>query len=180
MATLTSSEIFSVGAATAVEESVTIPVVSAPVAPSGTGRLVHPTLGTYDYEMAPPEWGNMDSDAVINPVWQNVKTLTSGSNTLWRGNIQDVEVYERWTGAVAMYAAQFRMMMDMWTNPPAPPEYVVWYPNYVNANAYKVVILDLNCGGSKGVNLDYTLFQSQGFIRGTVTLSMRLVDYYTG
>jgi hypothetical protein len=179
MATLTSSETFSVGAAATIEETVQIPVVSAPVPPSGTGRLVHPTLGTYDYEMAPPEWGNMDVDAVVPPIWQNSKTLTGGSNTLWIGVVQDVEVYERWTGPVAMYAPQMRMFLDMWTNPPIPPEYVVWYPNYLNEFAFKVIILDVSTGGSKGVNMDYTLFQGNGFVKGPVTLSMRLVDYYT-
>jgi hypothetical protein len=177
MATLQSSDTFSVGDAVLTQEQVTVPVVAAPVSGSGTGRLIHPTLGTYDYDMAPPEWGNMDTDAIIPPVWASAKTLTGGANTLWSGYMKDVEVYEKWTGKVAMKAPQFRTYLDFWMNPPSPPSYILWYPNYLNANGYQVLITSVSCGGSKGVNLDFTLYQSDGFIKGPVTLNMRLVDY---
>lgn len=179
MALLTSQDTFSVGDATVTQETVQIPVLSAPVAPSGTGRLIHPTLGTYDYVEAPPEWGNMDTDAVIPPIWSSVKTLSGGSNTMWPGYMRDVEVYERWIGRVAIKAPQMRMLLDFWKNAPADPDYVVWEPNYINANSYKVIILDVSTGGSKGVNLDYTMFQGDGFVKGPVVLKMRLVDYNT-
>ena len=179
MATLTSSGIFSVGDSVLVQEQVSVPIISAPSfgGGSGTGRLVHPTLGTYDYVMAPPEWGNMDTDAIIPPIWASTKTLTGGANTLWSGYMKDVEVYERWTGKVAMKAPQFRMFLDFWMNPPSPPSYVEWYPSYMNGNGYQVIIVDVACGGAKGVNLDYLIFQVDGFIKGPVVLKMRLVGY---
>lgn len=175
MATLQSSDTFSVGDAVLTQEQINVLVVSSPIAGSGLGRLVHPTLGTYDYEIAPIEFGNMDTDAVIAPVWASEKTLTGSANTLWNGYMADVEVYERWTGKVALRAAQFRMFKDMWMNPPSPPSYVEWYPNYINSNGYKVLILDVSTGGGSGVNLDLTVTQGDGFVKGPVELKMRLV-----
>ena len=179
MATLVSSGIFSVGDAVLVEEQVSVPVISAPSfgAGTGTGRLIHPTLGTLDYDMAPPEWGGMDGDAIIPPIWASARTLTGGANTLWPGYMKDVEVYERWPGKVSMKAPQFRAFIDFWVNPPTPPSYVEWYPNYLNGNGYQVIITSVSSGGNKGVNLDFTLFQADGFIKGPVQINMRLVDY---
>ena len=76
-----------------------------------------------------------------------------------------------------MKAPQFRMFLDFWMNPPSPPSYVEWYPSYMNGNGYQVIIVDVACGGAKGVNLDYLIFQVDGFIKGPVVLKMRLVGY---
>ena len=177
MTTLSSQDTFSVTAGSTQQQQVTLLTVSGPVAPDGLGRLTHPTLGTYDYSIAPAEFGNMDTDAIIPPILSHTRTLSGAANTKWNGYMRDVEVYERWLGKVALKAPQFRMMLDMWTNTPEPPEYIVWTPNYLNNNAYKVIISDLSCGGGKGINLDYTLFQGDGFIKGPVELKMRLIEY---
>lgn len=78
-----------------------------------------------------------------------------------------------------MKADQVRKFIMFWTDPPNPPEYVVWEPNYVNALSYKVIITAVSCGGRSGINLDYTLLQSDGFVKGPVEVKMRIVDYNT-
>lgn len=177
MATLTSNEIFSVGDSTTIVESVDVLVIPAPTPGSGNGRLIHPTYGTYDYGIAPESWGNIDTDAVIPPIWANKRTLTGATNTLWNGSIKDVEVYERWGGAVSMKAAQIRKFIQFWTNPPTPTSYTVWEPNYINALSYKVIIVSVSCGGRTGINMDYTVLQDDGFVKGPVEIKMRLVAY---
>lgn len=177
MATLTADNTFTIGDNTTVVEQVDITIVSAPSAPNGPGRLVHPTLGTYDYEISPDEWGNMDQDAIVAPIWSSEMTLASGVNTVWAGHIKDVEVFERWTGRIGMRAPQFRMLQDMFRNPPVPPSYVEWYPSYINALGFKVIITKITSGGQSGTTLDYTVLQNQGFVKGPIELSMRLVGY---
>lgn len=177
MAVLTSSGTFSVGDAAVVQESVQISIIAAPTAPSGKGRLTHPVYGTYDYEIGPEQWGNVDTDVVIPPIWANKRTLTGAANTLWAGAIKDVEVYERWGGAVSMHANQLRKFVQFWTDPPNPTDYIVWEPNYINGLSYKVIVFDVSCGGRSGINMDYTILQDQGFVKGPVEIKMRLIDY---
>ena len=177
MATLSASNTFSIGAGSTVVEQVDITILSAPTAPTGPGRLVHPTLGTLDYEISPDSWGNIDSDAIIAPIWSSEMTLSSGINTVWAGHIKDVQVYENWGGALAMRAPQFRGMHDFYSSPPVPPSYVEWYPSYLNGLGFKVAITNLTSGGSAGMNSDFTVLQKEGFIKGPVRLTMKLIGY---
>ena len=178
MATLNSNTVFSVGDATTVIETVDVVVLAAPTPGSGKGRLIHPTYGTYDYAIGPEQWGNVDTDVIIPPIWANKTTLSGASNTLWQGSIKDVQVYERWGGQVSMHAEQMRKFVQFWTNPPTPPaDYVVWEPNYINALSYKVIITDVTCGGRSGINMDYTVFQGDQFVKGPLEIKMRLVGY---
>jgi len=125
MTVLTASDTFSVGdTAPRAVETVPVIVVSAPTAPGGTGRLHHPVFGTYDYEIAPDEWTNLDSDIIYSPIWSHTQTLDGVASTRWAGYMKDVEVSERWVGAVAMKAGQLRMFLDFWMNPPATGELV--------------------------------------------------------
>ena len=148
MTTLTSSTTFTVGASSTVVESAQVVILPAITAGTGRGRLVHPTLGTYDYAQMPNEWMNIDGDVIIAPTWASTKTLDGAANTLWQGQIRDVEVVERWTFAATL--AHVRALLAMWQDPPDPDDgYVVWYPNYLNANAYNVVMLSISVGGEQ-------------------------------
>lgn len=181
MTTLTSEDTFSIGANPSITtESVTVTVVAPPTAPGGKGRLIHPSLGTYDYEIAPDEWTNLDTDILVPPVWQHERTLKGGTSTRWSGYLRDVEVVERWLNRYVMLGPQFRMLVDMWRNPPTPPSYVIWCPNYITALQYKVEIVSISTGGSQGITLDYTVLQGDGFIKGPLELTYKIIDYYEG
>jgi hypothetical protein len=155
---------------------------------SGPGRLVHPTLGTYDYLQPPDEWVNLTGDVIIPPTWSDSLTLTGDSNSLWAGNIRDVTVEERWlaAGGLAMYTAQLAMFLSMFQTPVDPATgAVLWYPNYATTLGYKVAILDCSVAGSGGgggrsvsggVSLD--VFSKGGFVTGAVSLTMKILGRY--
>src|SRR5579862_3243807 len=104
MPTLTSSSTLAIGSGSAVVESVAIPILPGIVAPGGKGRLIHPTLGTLDYDYAPDEWVNLAHDVIVPPVWATTKTLSGASNALWPGDIRDVEVQEIWNQGLNLSA----------------------------------------------------------------------------
>jgi len=172
MTTLTASTTFSIGASTTVIESVSVTILPVIAAGAGRGRLVHPTLGTYDYAHMPDEWVNVDGDVLIAPIWASSKTLDGAANTLWQGNIRDVEVEEHWTFAVSI--AHLRAVLAFWQNPPDPDDgYVAWYPNYANGNGYSVLMLDVSVGG-QGVKLNY-ISRRHSFVIEDMVLRMRVV-----
>jgi hypothetical protein len=190
MTTLTATSAFTIeNASTITTESVPVTVISGGVggggsgATAGSGRLIHPTFGTYDYDIMPFAWRNMSSDAIIPPVWQSTMTLSSYANTLWKGELRDVIVQEIWqsTGGLSMRFSQLNMMIMMWTNPPDPAStYVQWYPNYINTNGYNVILLKvettLSTGGPTGNANDIELdaFSICGYVSQAVTLTMRV------
>jgi hypothetical protein len=175
MPVLTAEDTFSIGDVTdPIEESVQVTVISAPSYPTGKGRLSHPTLGTFDYEIAPTEWQNVGADMVIPPVWAHERTLTGNSSTLWKGYIGDLEAVERWIGSVVMRVSQFSMLVDMWQNPPESGQ-IVWTPNYANSHSYEVQMLSVSSGGSQGTTLDYTSLQREGFVKGPVEVVYKVL-----
>jgi len=172
MTTLTSSATFTIGAAATVAETATALILPVAGAGTGRGRLIHPTLGTYDYVHAPDQWTNLDGDVIVSPIWANTKTLSGGSNTLWAGDIRDTVVEERWTGQLSASLAHLRLLLAFWQNPPDPAEaYVEWYPSYANALGYKVVLLAVEVGG-QGVNLDF--ISRQGWVTSPIALRMKV------
>jgi hypothetical protein len=111
--------------------------------------MVHPVLGTFDYEYKPDQWVNVDGDIIVAPLWQSTKTLRGSVNTFWEGDISEVICEERWlsSGGMAMPVSQFRMLYAMWTTPVDPDVgYIQWFPNYANGNGYNVIISDMVCG----------------------------------
>lgn len=173
MSTLTASTTFSIGASSVVVESASVVILPAVAAGSGRGRLVHPTLGTYDYAQMPDEWVNVDADVVIAPIWASSRTLDGDANTLWQGSLRDVEVEEHWTFAVSI--AHVRAISAMWQNPPDPDDgFVAWYPNYANGNGYSVILEALSVGG-EGVKLNY-VSKRYGFVVDDMVLRMRIVE----
>lgn len=173
MTTLTSSATFTIGASSTVVESASVTILPAVAAGSGSGRLVHPTLGTYDYAFMPDSWLNMDGDAIIAPIWSTSTTLAGAANTLWQGSIKDVEVEERWSFAVKV--EHLRAILSFWMNPPDPDDgFVAWYPNYANGNGYNVLMLDVSVGG-QGVQLNY-VSRRHNFVIEDMALRMRLVE----
>ena len=181
---LTSSGSF--GVAAAAEELVTIPIIIFPAYPvaSGHGRIVHPILGPFDYEVKPDEWMNIDADAIIPPIWSSSRTLTSAANVLWEGNLRDVVVEERWKalGGLAMPATQLRMLLAIWTNPVDPDVgYVHWYPNYITQMGFKVLPVGLSAGG-QGITFDDVVNYLDddgnpiGWMTAPVTFTLKMVE----
>lgn len=176
MTTLTASNSFPIGDGAIAVESVQLTVLPVAAPGQGPGRLVHPTLGTYDYPYPPDEWEGFEQDLIVPPVWANAKTLAGAANTLWPGHIRDLEVEERWTGAggTAMPLHMLRMLVSFWTQPPDPASgFVQWWPSYVTTLGFKVAILEVGSGG-RGVTLDY--ISKQGWVSGAVALRMRMID----
>lgn len=172
MTTLTSSATFTVGEALTDTSSVSITILPAIGSSTGYGRLIHPTLGTYDYEKVPDEWTNMDGDAIIAPIWASSKTLNGTASTLMMGALRDVVVEERWLGDISASLTMLRTLISFWQNPPDPAiDYVEWYPNYVNDLGFKVQLIALELNG-QGINFDYV--SRQGYVTGTLTLRMRI------
>lgn len=177
MTTLTSSATLTLTDGSVVSESLPVTVLPALPAGSGKGRLIHPTLGTYDYDIEPTEWTNVFGDAVIAPVWSSNKTLGGASSAVWPGYLRDVVVEERWTaqGGLAMRATQLSMLLAMFQDPPDPESaWVQWYPNYITELGFKVILIDLSVGDSNAIALDG--FVRGGFVAKKVTLKMRIID----
>lgn len=174
------------GVAAAAEELVTLPIDIFPAFPSesGFGRIVHPLLGAFDYEVKPDEWVNIDADAIIAPVWASSRTLTSAANVLWNGNLRDVVIEERWKalGGLAMPATQLRMLLAIWTTPVDPDVgYVHWHPNYITPVAFKVLPVGLTAGG-QGITFDDVINYKDengdpiGWMTAPVTFQLKLVE----
>lgn len=177
MTTLTASATITLTDGATVTESLPVPVLPPLPLSSGKGRLVHPTLGAYDYDLEPTQWTNMMGDAIIQPIWSSNLTLGGASSTVWQGTIKDVVCEERWTaqGGLAMRVSQLSMLLAMYQSPPNPEtEWVEWYPNYITDLGYKVLITDLNVGDSNGIALDG--FVKGGYVAGKVTLKLRIID----
>lgn len=150
---LSSSSTFSVIDAPVVQASIEFPVLPLVSSTSGNGRLVHPILGAFSYDVKPDEWVNIDGDVFILPIWSSTKTLGGAANVLWSGNIRDVVVEERWKQSLAMTVAQLRLMLAVFTNPVDPATgYVQWWPNYTTDIGYNVLPIGFSVGG-QGITL---------------------------
>lgn len=174
---LQSSSEFTVLDASIEVTSVTLSILPVAAPGEGTGRLTHPTLGTYDYAMAPERWTNMDGDAIRAPVWAGERALEGHLSTLWHGHIEDVVVEERWLGraGAAMPFEQLRMFIGMWQNPPDPEDdYILWSPSYVNGHTYQVILEDLTVG-SGGIELSHLALKND-LVQDPVTLQIRMVS----
>jgi hypothetical protein len=169
----------------AAEELIQLPMEVWPAYPaeSGHGRIVHPTLGAFDYEVKPDEWVNIDAEAIIAPVWASTRTLTSAANVLWKGNLRDVTVEERWKalGGLSMPITQLRMLLAIWTTPVDPDVgYVHWFPNYITNVAFKVLPIMLSSGG-QGITFDDVVNYKDedghpiGWMTNPITFTLRLV-----
>lgn len=151
LATLSASSTFNVTDQAQAVAAVSTNVMPAIGYPNGKGRLIHPTLGAFDYEYKPDQWVNMDGDVLVAPAWSSVKTLSGAASVLWAGNIRDTMCEERWTaqGGMSMPITQLRMLQTLWTNPIDPSVgYVQWYPSYANSAGYNVILVDLVCGSA--------------------------------
>lgn len=173
MTTLTNSAIFTVGDAATAVESVALTILPAAASGSGSGRLIHPTLGTYDYSHMPDQWTNIDGDIIVAPIWSSAKTLIGAANTLMQGHVRDVTVTERWTFAVPV--AHLRALLLHWQNPPDPSVgFVQWWPNYTSTLGFKVALTDLTVG-SEAVTLDWISLR-HNMVVSDVALKLRIID----
>lgn len=172
MATLTSQTTFTIGDAATEQASAQITILPALGESIGSGRLIHPTLGIYDYEQCPDEWSNLDGDVIIAPIWASTKTLQGSANTLFQGHLRDTVIEERWLGDLSMRMEMLRVLLAFWQNPPNPAtDYVQWYPNYTSSLGYQVILLAVNVAG-EGVHLDYV--SRQGWVNGEVSLRLKV------
>lgn len=184
MAELTSSGTFTIADAAEAVEEITITVLPSAPLEMGRGRLIHPLLGAYDYEHKPDEWVNIDADAIIAPLWSSQRTIGGAANTLWDGYLKDVVVEERWKplGGLSMPATQLRMLLMLWGTPVDPAvDYVRWYPNYISPLGFKVLLVNLQVGGSGVVSDDVINAKTaagdpDGWITQPVTLTLKLVE----
>lgn len=172
---LTASTTFTIGASSTVVEETSVVILPAVAAGSGRGRLVHPTLGTYDYAQMPDEWVNVDGDVLIPPVWSSTRTLDGDANTLWQGDLRDVVIEEHWTFAVT--AAHVRAIVAMWQNPPDPDDgFVQWFPNYTNGNGYNVIMEAVSVGGAGDNSVKFNYISKRfGFVVDDMVLKLRIV-----
>lgn len=155
-------------------------VVQAPVGygTGGRGRLVHPTLGAYDYVNTPDEIENVDGDIIIPPIWAHAQTIGGAVDALWSGYPRDVKVTERWAqGDVGCPIEHLRQLYQFFANPPpltGTP--VIWTPNYINAKSYNVALVDLRSGGSAGYKLAVRIAR-WGYAPKPVELDLRILGY---
>lgn len=183
MAVLSSTATFAIADAVVAIEDVVLQVLPAWPLESGRGRIVHPTLGAYDYEVKPDEWVNIHGDVFVPPVWASTRTLTGAANVLWNGNLRDVVIEERWKslGGLAMPIGQLRMLALIWTTPIDPVVgYVLWYPNYTSPLGFQVLPVGLAVGGQSNIVLnDVTNYKDasgnpDGWVTDPVTFTMKI------
>jgi hypothetical protein len=182
VAELTSTATFTIADASAAVAETTVQVLPAAPFPSGSGRLVHPTLGAYDYEVKPDEWVNIDGGLVVPPVWASTKTMGGAVNALWPGYLRDVLTEERWKslGGLSMPIGQLRMLIMIWSTPVDPATgYVEWYPNYISPLGFKVIPINLGAAGivfDDVVNSKDEWGDPNGWVTQAVTLQLKLVE----
>lgn len=177
MPILTASATFTLGAAAPAAEELELFILPSAGAVSGRGRLVHPNLGTIDYEQAPDAWSGIDTDVLMPPTWSSSKTLSGAAHTLWRGSLRDGQAIERWQAedGLAMPMSQLRLLLAVWQNPVDPALGALqWWPNYTTALGYKVALTELSVGNGQGVTLDYV--SRQGWVAAPVALTFRILD----
>lgn len=185
MTTLTSSSTFTIGAGSAVVDSVSVPILPLLSPGTGKGRLIHPTLGTLDYENCPDEWVNLDQDVIIPPIWTTTKTLQGAANALWQGNIRDVIVEEHWTQEVNVKTNFLRSLISFWANPPDPVSGtpVQWWPNYATTLGFKVILMNVQVGSGlknvreryDGIVLNVFAQDPNEWVTEPVTVTMRIL-----
>jgi hypothetical protein len=156
MATLTSTGSFAIVPGVSESTSLADLVLPSAAYPTGEGRIVHPTLGTFDYLYAPDEWSNLDGDVLVFPVWAVTKSLQGSSSAMWPGSLRDVTVEERWTalGGLSMPMAQLRTLLACAMNPVDPAVATMQlFPNYTTDIGYNVLLLDIvfGSGGNPGM-----------------------------
>lgn len=179
MPTLSASGTVTFGPQAPTVTEITVTSIALPVGPTptGKGRLIHPTLGTLDYEHTPSSWDNIDGDVIVPPVWASAKTLQGSANTLWTGNLRDVTCVERWdsdTGELRMKMSMLRMLIAFFVAPPDPAEaQVEWWPNYTTNLGFKVALTNLTVGG-QGITLD-TLATRKDWARRDVALTLKIL-----
>lgn len=176
MALLTATTNFTILDASPVVESITLSVIAAAAPGTGKGRMIHPTLGSLDYYLAPHEWTSMGEDAVVAPVWASQQTLTSTANTLWPGYLRDVAPEERWlpNAGLSMPLSMLKALQAFWMNPPDPAVgYIEWHPSYVTSLKFSVIITAIEVGGAPLTMSPQTV--GTNLVEYPVTVKLRIV-----
>ena len=99
--------------------------------------------------------------------------MGGGADTLWDGNLRDVVVSEVWSQSIVPID-HVRALLSYWTQPPNPDSgYVEWWPSYTTTLGFNVVIESVS-GPQGALLLDHV--SRQGYARGPVTMSLRIVS----
>ena len=149
----------------------------------GLGRLVHPTLGTYDYEWKPDQRVNLHGDVVYAPDWVHSKTVGGGALSVGSGKVGDPIVVERWNhGEGIVPLALVEALLLFLQNPPDidAGSYVTWSPNYATSRTWNVAIVGLRVGGQE-VTIDTWLSEQDdgtvdGYTLGPCELALRIIS----
>jgi hypothetical protein len=153
----------------------------------GSGRLVHPTLGVYDYEYPPTDTEGFDGDVCVGPIWTHTPTLEGAIDAMWPGHIRDALVLERWMagitnkgdeGGIGPPISVLRALWAFFANPPADPiaNPVIWSPTYATTRSYRVVIVGVRSGG-EGYRVDRQLLRLFDHAPPPVELVLRVLGY---
>jgi hypothetical protein len=182
MTTLSASATLAIGESTPAEASVGITVLPLAGPGEGTGRLIHPTLGTIDYQFAPDRWRGHIGDAVVFPIWSVSQTLAGALVALWDGTLEDVVVEEAWEGEIVMRRDELDALLAFYQSPPdpalgVPSGYVQWWPSYESDLGFYVCILAVSAGSSGGIELTNIPADADGdeWVEGSVSIRMQLV-----
>lgn len=148
MATLTASATLTIAAGDLVTETAELVVLPVAGPGEGRGRLVHPTLGAFDYAFAPDRWTNLRGDVVVAPIWASAQTLAGAAATLWPGSLQDVTIEETWSDSYAMDGGQLDLLLQLYQTPPDPADgYLELWPSYASTLGFRVAFVALEVGG---------------------------------
>ncbi len=177
MPLLTATTNFTILDASPVTDSVQLQVVAAAAPGTGNGRMIHPTLGSLEYYLAPHEWTGMAEDAIIAPIWASQQTLSSTANTLWPGVLRDVAPEERWLpdAGLSMPLDMLKSLIAFWMNPPDPAVgYVEWHPSYVTSLKFHVIITAIEVAGAPMTMSPQTV--GSNLVEYPVTVKLRIID----
>lgn len=172
---ITNTASYSVADQATASASASVVVQPAAVVGTARGRLIHPTLGTYDYLNTPTDTVNVDAGVLYGPIWTHTPTLGGAVDAVWAAKLKDARVVERWAnGDTGGPIAHLRALWSFYANPPDPASaWVLWYPNYCTAQGYKVAMVAVRAGGSD-VTLNRRML-GQGYSTGAVELELRVI-----
>lgn len=149
----------------------------------GLGRLVHPTLGTYDYQWQPDQRVNVHGDVIYTPEWLHSKTLGASALTLASGKVQDPIVIERWNFGDGMVPLALVVALLLFVQNPTDVDagsYITWSPNYANSRTWRVAVVGLRVGGEQVTIDSWLATQNDGTVNGYTVgpceLALRIIS----
>lgn len=134
------------------------------------------------YPFNPQQWTDFLGQPLSRPIYKEVKTLGKTVTTELEKNISDVTVVETWLGGGDRLAMPVSFLAALWEYFANPPDvvsqgYIIWRPRDLTASTYKVVIANLEVGGTQNaITFDNLVKQGVGIVHDEVRLSLRIID----